>query len=71
MALESELFQLEVSIPVYFVWEDGNLLELHEILTTTAEREKDSSVASCTYVLYRVLPIVRHGELRTHYKGHS
>lgn len=46
MALELELFNQEVPIPVYFAWEEDELLELHDILTTTAEREKDSSVAS-------------------------
>lgn len=44
--LEVELFKLEVPIPVYFAWEDEELLELYAILTTTAQREKDSSVAS-------------------------
>lgn len=50
MALESELFKLEIPIPVYFAHEDKDLLELYEILTTTAEKEKDSSVASCQYI---------------------
>ena len=45
-ALEFELFRQEVPIPVYFAWEDGDLSELYHILTTTAEREKDSSVVS-------------------------
>ncbi len=48
MELELNLLKQDVPIPVYFALEDGNLLELHEILSATAEREKDSSVASCT-----------------------
>ena len=44
--LELELFKHEVPIPVYFVWEDEELLELYEILTTTAKRDKQSSVTS-------------------------
>lgn len=47
--LEVELFKLEVPIPVYFAWEDEELLELYAILTTTAQREKDSSVASMMF----------------------
>ncbi len=52
--LELELLKLEVPIPVYFTWEDGELLELHEILTATAEKEKDSSVATseCARILW-------------------
>lgn len=49
VALESELFKLEIPIPVYFSHEDKDLLELYEILTTTAEKEKDSSVASLIF----------------------
>ena len=49
MELELDLFKQDIPIPVYFALEDSNLLELHEILSATAERERDSSVASCTY----------------------
>ena len=58
-SLEVELFKAEVPIPVYFSWEDSELLELYNILTTTAEREKDSSVASseCGSLILKTLVV--------------
>lgn len=47
--LEAELFKADIPIPVYFVEENRELTDLHEVLSRTAEREKDSSVASCKF----------------------
>lgn len=47
VTLEAEIFKLEIPIPVYFVEENEELGDLHDVLRSSAEREKESSVASC------------------------
>ncbi len=37
---------MEIPIPVYFVEENEELSDLHDVLRNSAEREKESSVAS-------------------------
>lgn len=44
-ALEQDLLSSEVPIPVYFALESPELGEIHDRITDSAERNKDSSVA--------------------------
>ena len=41
------MVSMKIAIPVYFALEEDTLDDIHDSLSNTAEREKDSTVTSC------------------------